>query len=139
MRCRKFGNRYMIRIDRGEEVVSTLLACCREAGVHLGSVTAIGAVDTAVVGLREAETKRYLTRQLTGDMEITSMAGNVATLDGEVFLHLHVTLSDAECRAFGGHLQSARVSGTCEVVVDVLDGEWGRAYDDETGLNILES
>jgi uncharacterized protein len=134
---RMFGTRCLVRIDRGEEIVSCLAACCRRAGIRLGGITAIGAVDRAVVGLREAATKRYVTRELTGDMEITALAGNVATLEGEIALHLHATLSDGEFRAWGGHLQSARVSGTCEVVIEVIDGEWGRVPDEETGLNIL--
>lgn len=65
---RKFGNRYMVRINRGEEVVGSLTAFCKENGVRLGSVAAIGAVDRAEVGLMEAATKRYLTRELAGDL-----------------------------------------------------------------------
>jgi len=134
---RMFGSRCLVRIDRGEEIVASLTACCRQAGIRLGGITGIGAVDHAVVGLREAATKRYVTQTLTGDMEITSLTGNVATLEGEVSLHLHVTLADSEFRAWGGHLQSAWVSGTCEVVIQLCDGEWERMPDDETGLNIL--
>lgn len=136
---RRFGSKYIVRIDKGEEVVARLMAFCKETGIRLGSVAAIGAVDRAEVGLMEAATKRYLTHELTGDLEITSLAGNIATMNGEVYLHLHVTLSDREYHAFGGHLRSARVSGTCEAVIEAFDDSWERAFDEDTGLNLLIS
>ncbi len=40
---------------------------------------------------------------------------------------------------FGGHLNRAVVSATCEmVVVDVLDGTVDRQYDPVTGLNLFK-
>jgi hypothetical protein len=42
--------------------------------------------------------------------------------EDRVFPHLHVELADTSFRGFGGHLLSAVVSGTCEVVVNVLEG-----------------
>jgi len=136
---RRFGSKYIVRIDKGEEVVERLKAFCGETGIRLGSVVAIGAADRVKVGLRETATKTYLDRELTGDLEITSLTGNVATMGGEVYLHLHVSLSDREYHAFGGHLRSARVSGACEVMIEVLDGSWERALDEETGLNLFVS
>ena len=39
---------------------------------------------------------------------------------------------------FGGHLNRAVVSATCEMVVDVLDGTVDRQYDPVTGLNLFK-
>lgn len=38
---------------------------------------------------------------------------------------------------FGGHLNRAIVSATCEMIIDVIDGTVDRIYDEETGLNIF--
>ena len=41
-----------------------------------------------------------------------------------------------ECHA--GHLNAAVVSATCELVIDVIDGEVGREFSDEIGLNLFK-
>ena len=39
---------------------------------------------------------------------------------------------------FGGHLNRAVVSATCEMVVEVPDGTVDRQYDPVTGLNLFK-
>ncbi len=135
---KKFGNKYILRIDRGEEVVATLKTFCTAQNIALGSITAIGAANRVTIGLFNTETKKYQSTELTGDFEITSLAGNISTMNGEVYLHLHATLSDAGYHAFGGHLNAAFISGTCELIIDVIDGACDREFSDAVGLNLLK-
>jgi uncharacterized protein len=135
---RKFGNKYILRIDRGEEVVATLKAFCTENRITLGSVSAIGAANRATIGLFNTKTKQYQSTELTGDFEITSLTGNISTMNGEVYLHLHATLSDDKYHTFGGHLNAAIVSGTCEFIIDAIDGACDRKFSDDVGLNLLK-
>ena len=39
---------------------------------------------------------------------------------------------------FGGHLNSAVVSATCELVLQVIDGQVERVFDPEIGLNLFQ-
>jgi len=135
---KKFGNKYILRIDRGEEVVATLKTFCTDQNITLGAVTAIGAANRATIGLFNTETKQYQSMELTGDFEITSVAGNISTMNGEVYLHLHATLSDAQYHTFGGHLNAAFISGTCELIIDVMDGACDREFSSTVGLNLLK-
>jgi len=135
---KKFGNKYILRIDRGEEVVATLKTFCTDQNITLGGVTAIGAANRATIGLFNTETKQYQSMELTGDFEITSVAGNISTMNGEVYLHLHATLSDAQYHTFGGHLNAAFISGTCELIIDVMDGACDREFSSTVGLNLLK-
>ncbi len=138
MKYRKFGNRWIVRIDKGEEVVDSLKTFCRENSIKLGAVSGIGATNRVVIGLFKTATKEYFTHELTGDLEITNLTGNISTLEGEVYIHLHITLSDSEHKAWGGHLSSAMISGTLEAVVHEMDGSVERAFDEGVGLNLYK-
>ena len=59
MEFRRFNDAYVVRMDRGEEVMETLTALCEQEGIRLASVEAIGAVDRAVVGLYDVGEKVY--------------------------------------------------------------------------------
>lgn len=138
MKWKITGNTLMLRIDRGEEILASVQKACEENNIRLGAVSAIGAVDHAVVGLYRVEEHAYHSNTLDGEMELTALVGNVTTKDGKLYLHLHATLADEAGHAFGGHLNEARISGTCEMVIQKLDGEVGRTVDPQTGLNIWD-
>lgn len=38
---------------------------------------------------------------------------------------------------FGGHLNRAVISATCEMVIHVIDGKVDRYHDEEIGLNLF--
>jgi hypothetical protein len=137
MMFKKFGNKYVIRIDKGEEIIACLKKICTDNKILLGSVSGIGAVGTAQIGLFDIASKQYLSTQLEGAFEITNLNGNVSTMNSQVYLHLHINLSDAAYHTFGGHFQSAVVSGTCEIIIDAIDGECERIFNEDVGLNII--
>ena len=51
MDYRKHQDTYIVRMDRGEEVVDCLKRLCRACGISLAQVSAIGAADRAEIGL----------------------------------------------------------------------------------------
>ncbi|HYE83580.1 MAG TPA: PPC domain-containing DNA-binding protein [Clostridia bacterium] len=136
MEYKKMGNKYFIRIDKGEEVVSSLKEFCTKKKLKLGSVIGLGAADKVTIGLFNTINKEYHNIELTGEYEITNLTGNITTMDGEVYLHLHITLGDEEYKAHGGHLNECWISGTCELIIDVIDGKVGREFDEHSGLNL---
>ncbi len=138
MKSMKFGDKYFVRIDKGEEVVQSLKDFCLENNIKLGSITGLGACDRVTIGLFNTETKEYNNKELKGEFEITNLTGNITTKDGEVYLHLHITLGDEEYNAHGGHLNECWISGTCELVIDTVDGEVERVFDDFSGLNLFK-
>ncbi|GAB6159094.1 hypothetical protein JCM39194_22940 [Desulfotomaculum varum] len=138
MEYKRFGNKLVVRLDKGEEILTSLQTLCRQEGIRLGTVTGIGAVNKAVVGLFATSGKTYHPQEFTGDMEIAGLQGNISEMNGQVYLHLHVTLTDASYHAFGGHLTSATVSATAEIIIDAIDGSLDRAFSEEIGLNLFK-
>lgn len=138
MEYRKFGNKYFLRIDKGEEVVETLKNFCKEHNIKLGMLTGLGATNRVTIGLFEAQSKKYFSKELTGNHEIAPLYGNITTMNGEIYLHIHVNLGNEEHKSFAGHLNSAFVSATVEVIIDSFDGEVDRKFSEEIGLNLLK-
>lgn len=138
MEYRVFSDKIVARIDKGEEICATLKAICLKEGVSLATVSAIGAVGEFTVGVFSPENKTYKANTFSGDYEIVSLLGNVTEKEGEFYSHLHMSAGDSEGRVLGGHLNSAVVSATCEMVIEVLEGRIDRKFSEEIGLNLLE-
>ncbi len=86
---------YFVRIDRGEEIVATLTRFLAERGIRCGAITGIGAVDSPELGLFTMTTKEYRRRRFAGEYEIVALTGNVSSLEGKPFAHMHGLFSDA--------------------------------------------
>ena len=57
MEFKKFENKYIIRLDKGEEILESLKQFCKLTTVKLATISAIGAVNKVEIGLFETETK----------------------------------------------------------------------------------
>ena len=128
----------IVRLDRGEEVVSSLLKIIKDENLQGGFVSAIGAADIVEVGLYEVEKQQYKSKRFEGDFEIISCLGNVSRKDGEPYLHLHMSFGDKNFNVYGGHLSYCRISGTFECVIGLTKSTIERMKDSKTGLNIFK-
>lgn len=137
MEYRRFGDTLVLRMDKGEEIIQSLRLAAEKEQVRLAAVEALGAVDDFTVGVFDTVEKQYHANHFTGAFEIVSLTGTVTTQDGKFYAHLHMSAGDREGKVFGGHLNSATVSATCEMVVRVLDGEVERQFDEKVGLNLF--
>ena len=137
MEYRRFDNTYIVRIDRGEEIVEQVRLLSEREGIRLASVQALGAVDDFTVGVFDTRTKTYASNRFRGAYEIVSLTGTISTMDGAFYLHLHMSAGDGSGAVFGGHLNRANVSATCEMVIRVIPGQVDRAFSQEIGLNLF--
>lgn len=138
MQYQKFGSKYFVRIDRGEEILAQLKILCENEKITLAEVKALGAIDNFNVGLFDVDTKEYHVNHFTFPAEIVSLWGTVTTMDGKFYAHVHMSAGDKNGKVFGGHLNSARVSATCEMIVDVCSGIVERKFSEDVGLNLFE-
>lgn len=137
MDYRRFQNTLLVRIDRGEEIIEQVRIVAEKERVRLASVEALGGVDDFTVGVYDAAKRQYETHRFTGAFEIVSLTGTITEKDGAFYQHLHMSAGNRQCEVFGGHLNRAVVSLTCELVMRILPGAADRSPDPETGINIL--
>ena len=59
---------------------------------------------------------------LRGVFEIVSLTGTINTMNDEFYCHLKIMPGNEKGQVFGGHLNKAIVSATCEMVITLIDG-----------------
>ena len=138
MKAKKVGNKIILRIDKGEEIVESLLKICKKYTVTFGSIVGIGATNEVTIGLFDVDSKTYHSEKFVGNYEIAPLMGNITRMNDEPYLHVHINVCDASHHSFGGHLNEAVVSATFEGIIDLIDDEITRVFDKETGLNLLK-
>ena len=86
----------------------------------------------------DTKEKVFKGKTLEGDLEVVSIGGNINTMNGETYVHFHISVADEQGSVFGGHLQEAVISGTGELVLTEINGNVDRKFDEEIGLNLFE-
>ena len=127
----------MGKLSHGCDLLCELNSVCTENHIRLGQVQAVGAVQKAAVFYYDQQSRRYEMVHIDKNLEITSLLGNISIKDGKPFVHAHITLSDNDGNAFGGHLAEGTVVFACEFVITSCSGpDYIRGYDDQTGLHL---
>lgn len=138
MEYRKFANTYVVRIDRGEEILTKIKELTLKENIKLAKVEALGATNDFTVGVYKVEEKKYYANSFKGNFEIVSLTGTINTMNDEFYTHIHMGAANDKGETFGGHLNRAIVSATCEMIITVIDGRVDRKFDENIGLNLFE-
>ena len=138
MEYKRFGSKILVRIDKDEEILEQVKKLALKENIRLAAVQALGATNSFTVGVYNVAEKKYYANTFSGSFEIVSLTGTISTMNGEFYTHLHMSAGNDKGEVFGGHLNRAVVSATCEMVVEVLDGTVDRQYDPVTGLNLFK-
>ncbi|MBF0420553.1 MAG: DNA-binding protein [Magnetococcales bacterium] len=126
---------FMGRLEHGADLMDALNQTCQRLQIGLGKVSAIGAVQRAVLGYYDQGQQVYQTISLNQHMEIVQLTGNISIKGDKPFVHAHVTLSDATGRTYGGHVFPGTIVFACECVIQAFRGPvLQRALDTTTGL-----
>lgn len=138
MEYRRFENTVIARIDRGEEILESLKMIALKENIRLANINALGAVNDFTVGVFKTAEKKYYSNDFKGDFEIVSLTGTISTMNGEYYAHIHMSAGNDRGKVFGGHLNRAVVSATCEMVITVIDGVVERKFNEDIGLNLFD-
>jgi len=117
-----------LRLSPGDDLRAAVVAALRDSGLDAAFVVQ-GIGSLSVAQLRYAGQPDPT--DLRGDLEILTLAGSISP-DGA---HLHMSVSDAEGRVFGGHVGAGCiVRTTAELLLALLpDNHFARRLDPRTG------
>ena len=138
MEYRKFNNTIVARIDKGEEILEKIKEIALNERIKLANINALWATSDFTVGVFKTEEKKYYSNNFKGNFEIVSLTGTINTMNDEFYTHIHMSAGNDKGEVFGGHLNRAVVSATCEMVINIIDGQVDRYLDEQIGLNIFK-
>ncbi len=125
----------MGKLKFGADLLDELTTVCRECGICLGRIEAFGAVSKARIGYYYQDAREYDFFEIDKHLEITKLIGNISIRDDKPMVHAHITLSDSQGNAFGGHLAPGTIIFSCEFIINSYEGpDYIRDYDTQTGL-----
>jgi hypothetical protein len=123
--------------DAGDEVIASLQDFARAHSIDAAHFTAIGAFESATLGYFSWEKKDYLRIPVQEQVEVLTLAGDIALKDGQPKVHAHVVLGRRDGATLGGHLLEARVRPTLELMLTESPSYLKRVHDPETGLALI--
>lgn len=123
--------------ESGEQVMEPLREFLRAENVTAARLTGIGALEQVTLGYFDWDRKCYEQHRVSGQMELLSLAGDVALQDGEPQVHAHVVVGRRDTTTRGGHLIDATVRPTLELIVEDAPAHLRKRVDRETGLALI--
>lgn len=130
---------FAIVLKTGEEVFSSLSEFARRERISAARLTAIGALSDVELKYFDWDSKTYQKIPVREQVEVASLVGDVAlSPQGEPALHAHIVLGRRDGSALAGHLGSARVRPTLEVILIESPAHLRKRLDAESGLALIE-
>ncbi len=138
MDYRRMKDTYYVRLDKGEEIISSLLSVCEKEGIRSAVFGGIGGCSDAEIQTFLPEKGEFETERIEGMLELIQITGNIVSDENDsLFHHTHAVYSfkkGQEHVLAAGHIRSTTVLYTAEIELrPVLDGVIRRKFDPETG------
>ncbi len=137
MKYRKEDEYYLVVLDKGDEITTSLAQFVADEDLQGGIIRGIGGVTNVTLGFFDTVSKEYLRKEFNDFYELAVLIGDISLVDGKPFCHLHAVISDLDLNAYAGHLLRAEISVTGEIVV-TPGLPVHRKLNREIGLNLLD-
>lgn len=128
---------FVLVFGLGERVMEPLLRFLRQESVHAARLTGIGALESVTLGYFDWDAKEFVRNEVRGQVELLSLAGDVALKEGEPNVHAHVVLGRRDASTLGGHLLDATVRPTLELIIEDAPAELRKTVDASSGLALI--
>lgn len=125
MEYRNYNNVIYLRLDKGDEVLSSIVSVCKSEGLKSCVFSGIGGCDYVKLGTFVPEKGIYNHYEATGMLELVSLNGDIKESEEGPLVHAHACLSyeeDGQIKLIGGHLLSLRVLITAEIEIRPVVG-----------------
>ena len=129
---------YAVIFRAGDDPYAGLTQFAAQYHIQSAHFTAIGAFHDVRLGFYDPGKKMYRLIPIDTQVEVVSLVGDIAQLDGKPAVHMHCVVSMPDGHALGGHFLSAHVAPLLEVFVTADPVALHKKHDDATGLSLMD-
>lgn len=139
MKFRFDGYNYLVRLEKGEQLVATLVQFIKANKVPSCWISGLGGAEQAEVGFYNLEKQEYEWRLVREPLEIASLQGNISWVASEPSLHIHGIFCKRDGKVVGGHVKEVVINGTGEIFLHRWYGQnLNKTVDPAIGLKLLD-
>lgn len=138
MEYRRFKDTIILRLDPLDEILKSIEEVIVKENIILAEVNGLGATNKFTIGRFDLDKLEYEKYSFTGSYEISSLHGNVTTMNDKPYLHLHIVCGTKDGVTVSGHLNEAYISVTSEIFIRIIDGKVDREKNKDTFINTIK-
>ena len=128
---------YAVIFGKGDEIMSGMTALAQREHLADGHFTAIGAIQSGLMGWFDRDRKAYKNIPVESQAEVASLIGDIGLVSGKSSVHIHAVVAMPDGTTKGGHLLHAIVWPTLELFLSESPTPLNKQHDAETGLDLF--
>jgi uncharacterized protein len=129
---------YAVIFRPGDEPYAGLTEFAAKYQIRSAHLTAIGGFSDAKLAWFDLERKMFRVNPVNQQVEVASLIGDIALLDGKPQVHMHCVVALPDGTTRGGHILDAHVAPLLEVFVTVDPEPLLKRHDVATGLSLMD-
>lgn len=141
------GRVVVLRLKPGTDLIKGIQSACERYDIHngviisgIGSLGRVRFCDVEALPEKKCGYGYGRTLELNETIELTGASGVICSdADNSINLHIHLSMSDKNGKAYGGHLvEGTTVLMTADIVIGEIEGiAMRREYDPEMDVFLL--
>jgi len=129
---------FLMVLRQGDDVYARIGELMRAEDIPSASLTGFGFAGRARFGFFDFSRGDYDPREFE-ELEITSLTGTCAWMDGEPSIHAHASGGDSSFNVVGGHVIGLIVGrGSFEITITAHPHRLRRAFEPVIGAKVLQ-
>ena len=129
---------FALIFSHGDEVMMLLRQFAEDQKLDAAHFTAMGAFERLTVQWFDWSKKDYRSIPIEEQVEVLTLAGDVALKDGKPSVHVHLCVAKSDGTAHGGHLKEAIVRPTLELILTETPAHLQKSFDAESHLALID-
>ena len=136
MESKEKNNIIFIHLETDEDFFKSLEKICENHNLKYEIfLTGVGQLKKFCIGYYNKN--EYITKTFNNPHELLHLSGNICKINNNYEFHIHTIVSNKKMESLGGHLLSAKVNITNEIIILKTFIEFSRNLEVSSGLKKL--